>query len=71
MCENVWRQDVTPDLKGLEKLHEAVSLVPCYDLQSVHQNRSDNKNPLWTSVVYDYRWMTPHQVQELGWPKNM
>ena len=71
MCENIWRNNVCPaELDGLEKLQEAISLVSCYDLgSSLHEH--NEKKPLWTSVVYDYRCMSSHQIQQLGWPKNM
>ena len=70
MCERIWRQNLSPELSGLEKLEEAISLLPCYDLQPLYYNEAAKK-PLWTSVVYDYRHMSPVQIQELGLPKKM
>ena len=69
MCQNIWRSEIPPELKGLEKLQEAISLLPCYDLQPMHHQ--DEGKPLWTSVVYDYRKMTHVEIQKLGLPKNM
>ena len=42
LCENLWRQNIPPELEGLEKLVDAVALMPAYDLFDVFDGRFPN-----------------------------
>jgi hypothetical protein len=56
------------DIRGLEGLRTAVSLVPCYDLiRNLQQPPEENG---WEAIVYEYKWMSQKEAQSLGFPRN-
>ena len=68
LCQTLWRGTTNKDLEGLEKLAEAVSLVPCYDLMDAPTSIVEHDTTSWKSIVYDYRWMNEQDINHLGLP---
>jgi len=70
LCEKLWRQDITPDLEGLEQLAESVQLMPSYDLFDSLANPDDDIPEAWKETVYDYRWLGEAETRRMGFPTN-